>query len=125
MAESEFERRIERLFSDAPELPDAVVFAERVERRLNAGWTARRWLIGVAGVAGGVIGGSQLIMSDLFQRVENASDSARALQTGLAHVAPRADWLSGFASGGLVVWVASALAILAMGFALTRVIEEL
>jgi hypothetical protein len=125
MAEIEFERRLERLFAEAPDLPDAGAFADRVERRLNTGWTARRWLIGVAGGAGGVIGASQLIMSNLFQRAEAAGDSARVLQAGLTQIAPRTDWVSGFASGGVVVWVASALAIVAMGFALTRVIEEL
>lgn len=125
MAEVEFERRLERLFSEVPELPDAAQFAERVERRLATGWTARRWLIGVAGVAGGVIGASQLVMSDLFQRAETAGASARVLQAGITQVAPKAEWLSGFASGGMVVWVASGLAIVAMGFALTRVIEEL
>lgn len=125
MAELEFERRLERLFASAPELPDATAFAERVERRLATGWTARRWLIGAAGVAGGVIGASQLVMSNLYQRVESAGDSARVLQAGIVQVAPKAEWVSGFASGGVVVWVASALAIVAMGFALTRVIEEL
>lgn len=125
MAEAEFERRLERLFAEAPELPDAVAFAERVERRLATGWTARRWLIGAAGIAGGVIGASQLIMSNIFQRVENVGDSARVLKAGFSQVAPRAEWLSGFADGGVVVWVASALAVVAMGFALTRVIEEL
>jgi len=50
MVESEFERRLERLFADAPEMPDAGAFAARIESRLNAGWTARRMLIGAAGV---------------------------------------------------------------------------
>jgi hypothetical protein len=125
MAEVDFERRLERLFAEAPELPDASAFADRVERRLNTGWTARRWLIGAAGGLGGVIGASQLIMSNLFQRAEAAGDSARVLQAGFTQIAPRAEWVSGFAGGGVVVWVASALAIVAMGFALTRVIEEL
>jgi hypothetical protein len=125
MAEAEFERRLERLFAEAPELPDAAAFAERIERRLATGWTARRWLIGAAGVAGGVIGASQLIMSNVFQRAEAMGDSARVLKAGFSQVAPRAEWVSGFADGGVVVWVASALAIVAMGFALTRVIEEL
>lgn len=125
MAEVEFERRLERLFAEASELPDSADFAHRVERRLATGWTARRWLIGAAGVAGGVIGASQLIMSNLFQRAEAVGDSARVLRAGFNQVAPRAEWVSGFADGGVVVWVASALAVVAMGFALTRVIEEL
>src|SRR5947208_17019490 len=79
MAEVDFERRLERLFAEAPELSDAAAFAERISRRLDAGWTARRWLIGAAGVVGGVIGASQLMVSNLFQRVETAGDSARVL----------------------------------------------
>ncbi|MCR5880278.1 hypothetical protein [Phenylobacterium sp. J367] len=94
MAEVEFERRLERLFSNAPELPDSSAFAERIERRLDRGWTARRWLIGAAGVAGGVIGASQLMMSNLVQRVETAEDSARLLTTGLGQVTPQADWMA-------------------------------
>jgi hypothetical protein len=125
MAEIEFERRLERLFADTPELSDAGAFADRVDRRLNTGWQTRRWLIGAAGVAGGVIGASQLIMSNVFQRFENAGDSARVLQQGISQLTPHEGWVSGFADGGAVVWVASALAIVAMGFALTRVIEEL
>ena len=130
MAEAEFERRLERLFADAPDFADAGAFADRVERRLATGWNTRRWLIGAAGIAGGVIGASQLIMSNLFQRVESAGDSARALQVGFTKVTSQitpggGDWVSGFAEGGIVVWVASGLAIVAMGFALTRVFEEL
>ncbi|HEY8615822.1 hypothetical protein [Phenylobacterium sp.] len=125
MVEVEFERRLERLFADAPELPDCGAFAEGVERRLDRGWTTRRWLIGAAGVAGGIIGASQLVMSNIVQRVENAEDSARILRTGLGQVAPQAEWMSLLGSGGTMVWIASGLAVLAMGFVLTRVIEEI
>jgi hypothetical protein len=125
MAEVEFERRLERLFAEAPELPDAGPFADRVERRLNAGWTARRWLIGAAGVVGGVIGASQLMVSNLFQRVESAGDSARALTNGLNHLSTSTDWVSMVSSGGATVWAAAALAVVMMGFVLTRVIGEI
>ncbi len=125
MAEVEFERRLERLFGEAHELPDAANFAERVERRLDAGWTARRWLIGAAGVVGGVIGASQLMMSNVVQRVETAEDSARLLSSGLTHMTPRADWLAALTAGGGVVWVAVGMAVLMMGFVLTRVIGEI
>ena len=53
MAEVDFERRLERLFAEGPDLPDAGAFADRIERRLNRGWnswdrkprycTATRW----------------------------------------------------------------------------------
>lgn len=125
MAEVDFERRLERLFGEAAELPDAAQFAERVERRLDAGWTARRWLIGAAGLVGGVIGASQLMMSNVVQRVDAAEDSARLLTSGLTHMTPRADWLEAISSGGSVVWVAAATAVLMMGFVLSRVIGEI
>jgi len=125
MAEVEFERRLERLFAEAHELPDAASFAERVERRLDAGWTARRWLIGAAGGIGGIIGTSQLMMSNVVQRVETAEDSARLLSSGLSHMTPRADWLAALSSGGSLVWVAAGMAVLMMGFVLTRVIGEI
>jgi hypothetical protein len=125
MVELDFERRLERLFTDAPELADAGAFAERVERRLDAGWTARRWLIGAAGVVGGVIGASQLMMSDIFQRVETASDSARLISSSFNHVSTGADWVAAVSNGGTVVWVAAGLAVIMMGFVLTRVIGEI
>ena len=125
MAELDFERRLERLFAQSPEFPDAGAFAERVERRLDAGWTARRWLIGAAGVVGGVIGASQLMLSNVFQRVETAGDSARLLSTSFTHVSAGADWVAAVSNGGTVVWVAAGLAVIMMGFVLTRVIGEI
>jgi hypothetical protein len=125
MVDIEFERRLERLFAEASELADAGPFAERVERRLDAGWTARRWLIGAAGVIGGVIGASQLMVSNLFQRVETAGDSARLLSTSMNHISMGANWMAAVSSGGAVVWAAAAMAVVMMGFVLTRVIGEI
>ena len=93
MAEIDFERRLERLFADAPAFSDESAFAARVEQRLNRGWNVRRWFIGAAGVASGI--GHAFTQSS----------------TTLS------DWT--------VVWIASGLAVLAMGFVLTRVIEEI
>lgn len=120
----DFERRLERLFSEAPELPDCAAFAQGVERKLNRGWQTRRWLIGCAGVTGGVVGASQLVYSNLYQRIETAEDSARALSASLSQVAPSAEMVSAL-SGGFGVWVAVGLAVLLLGFALSRVIEEI
>jgi len=125
MAELDFERRLERLFGEAPELADAGAFADRVERRLDAGWTARRWLIGAAGLVGGVIGASQLMVSNVFQRVETAEDSAKFLSSSFAHISTGADWMATISSGGTVVWAAAGLAVIMMGFVLTRVIGEI
>lgn len=124
MAELDFERRLERLFGEPPDLPDAAAFAERVERRLNRGWTARRWLIGAAGVVGGVIGVSQLVFTNVLGQVHAAETSARLLTAGLNELAP-SQWMSSVAGGGVVVWVAAGLAVIMTGFVLTRVIEEI
>jgi hypothetical protein len=125
MVELDFERRLERLFADHPELADAGAFAERVDRRLDAGWTARRWLIGAAGVVGGVIGASQLMLSNVFQRAEAAGDSARLLTTSLNHISTGTDWVAALSNGGTAVWIAAGLAVIMMGFVLTRVIGEI
>jgi hypothetical protein len=124
MAELDFERRLERLFAEAPELPDCAAFAQSIESKLNRGWQTRRWLIGAAGLVGGVIGASQLVVSNLFQRVESAEESARALSAGLSQVAPSTEMVSAI-SGGFGIWIAVGMAVLLMGFALTRVIEEI
>jgi hypothetical protein len=122
----EVERTIERLFARAPELGDADVFAERVQRRLDRGWAARRALIGVAGLVGGVIGASQLIMSNLFSRAEAASsESARVLTSGVRQLAPQAEWLLNGPAGIEAIWLAAGLAVVAMGLVLTRIIEEI
>lgn len=43
-----------------------------------------------------------------------------------AQAVTRSEWLSTLAGGGgVMVWVASALAVAALGYALTRVIEEI
>ena len=124
MAELDFERRLERLFADAPAFADDEAFAGRIARRLDRTWTTRRVLIGSAGVIGGVIGCSQLLAANLPHRMAAAEGSARALSTGLTQTAP-AQWMSTLPSGGVVVWIAIGVAVVMIGFVLTRVIEEI
>lgn len=129
MAELDFERRLERLFAEAPAFADEKAFVAAVERKLDRGWTMRRWLIGAAGLVGGVLGASQLVMSNIMGEVEAASaasaGSARLVQASLAQWAPRLDVLATLPAGSSVVWVAGGLALLALGFVVTRVIEEI
>lgn len=124
MAELDFERRLERLFADAPALPDEALFAATVERKLDRGWTMRRWLIGAAGVVGGVVGASQLMASGLDLEAASAG-SSRIMHASMDEWAPRLEILSALPAGSSVVWLASGLAVLALGFVLTRVIEEI
>ena len=126
MVEVDFERRLERLFADAPAFPDSEPFATRVERRLDRGWATRRVLIGVAGVAGGVIGASQLVLSNFAEDLQSAAEGpARLLSAGVSEVAAQSDWLNALSGAGNVVWLAAGLAGLAIAFVITRMIEEI
>ena len=126
MAELDFERGLERMFAEAPPYSDAETFAQGVERRLDRGWVLRRGLIGVAGGVGGVIGASQMLLTNVTQRVQDASEGAdRLLQAGKLNLSTGLNLLSLVQSDGMVVWIAAGLAIVAMGFVLSRVIEEI
>ena len=125
MAELEFERRLERLFSEPPAFSDEKAFAVSVEQKLDRGWTLRRWIIGAAGLVGGVVGASQLIMSNFVERVETASQgSTRLIEAGFTQWTPRLEMLSALPAGSSVVWIAGGMAVLAIGFVVTRVLEE-
>lgn len=125
MAELEFERRLERLFNEPPALAGEGAFAALVEQKLNRGWTLRRGIIGAAGLVGGVVGASQLIMSNFIEQVETASKgSTRLIEVGMSQWAPRLEMLSALPAGSSVVWIAGGMAVLAIGFVVTRVLEE-
>lgn len=125
MAELEFERRLERLFNEPPAFSDEGAFAASVEQKLDRGWTLRRWIIGAAGLVGGVVGASQLIMSNFIEQVETASQgSTRLIEAGFTQWAPRLEMLSALPAGSSVVWIAGGMAVLAIGFVVTRVLEE-
>lgn len=126
MAELDFERKLERLFAQSTSFSDDAEFVQKVETRLNQGWNLRRWLIGAAGVSGGVIGASQLIMSNFLHRVEDVSQgSSKAFEASVSQLKPGVALLGLVSSDWIIIWVASGLAIVAMGFVLTRVIDEI
>jgi hypothetical protein len=57
--------------------------------------------------------------------VETVGDSARLLSNSLTHISTGTDWVAAVSSGGTVVWAAAGLAVVMMGFVLTRVIGEI
>ncbi len=126
MADLEFERRLEREFAQSAAFSDEAAFCRSVEARLNQGWTLRRWLIGASGVTGGVIGASQLFMTDFIHRVADLSQgSTRLVESSVSQIRPGVSLLGLVSTDQIVVWVAAGLAIVAIGFVLTRVIEEI
>ncbi len=126
MADTSFEFRLERMFAEAPSAPDAELFALRVVERLDRGWNARRFVIGAMGALGGVIGAYEILGSgvsgQLVAYIDRANDFlAQHVATGVS---------GALAPGGIYVdvqaiWLAGALAIIATGFGLARLVREI
>ncbi len=126
MADRTFEMQLDRLFAESPAFADADLFALRVEERLDRGWTFRQFVIGGLGIAGGLIGGAQILGSGLLQRLGAATaQSNHLVSSRLAgldglHILP-----AGTILDGEVMWLSAALAVVALGFAVTRAIREI
>jgi hypothetical protein len=120
-----FEFRLERMFSEAPAMPDADLFVARVLARADRGWTARRLLIGVMGAAGGLIGAGQFVGSGALGALAALGTQSSAYITNhlneeLAGLLP-----SGVGVDGQVILTAAVLALIAAGFGLARLIREI
>ncbi len=126
MADRSFEMSLERLFAEAPAFADADLFAARVEERMVRGWSFRQFLIGSLGLLGGLIGGAQVIGSGLAERLGAATESSRRLVSErlsdltAAHILP-----ASLGADGEIIWMAGALAAVAIGLALTRAIRDI
>jgi hypothetical protein len=126
MADLDFETRLERLFAQPPAFADSDIFARRVESRLDRSWTVRRWAIGAAGLAGGLVATGQVLGSNISQRMQGFGTEAMADVTdGLRSFAPEWKALSLLPVGTEVLWMGAALAIMAVALVATRMLEEL
>ena len=121
MAELEFEARLDRLFAQAPNFPDAAIFALKVDHRLERGWTVRRTLIG------GLFGVAQVVSSGVLGRAEMLSaQSSKLLSQNLHQFIPlHLSLLDDLPFGREVLGMSAALAVIALVLALTRAIEEI
>jgi hypothetical protein len=125
MADLDFDAQLSRLYAEPPPLPDTEAFNSGVTGRLDRGWAMRRGAIAVVGAAAGVIGAGQLVSSRLFSDVQLLSrDSARAFDGGLSHLSSQAGGLLSMSGGNDVVWMAAALAALAVAFGVTRAMDQ-
>lgn len=125
MADLEFEGRLGKLFAEPPYFPDAPLFALKMDARLNRGWTLRRMVIGALGLAGGLIGVIQIASSGALGKVEVASNAGARTLNGLAAAVPAKLSLPAVPFGGEALWMSAALAVLAIGFAISRAIKEI
>jgi hypothetical protein len=126
MADRSFEMELDRLFAEAPAFPDSDLFATRVETRLDRGWTFRRLLIGGLGVAGGLIGGAQIIGSGLLSKLSQVGErSNHMVSSGLGDLTADHILPGGLPINGEVLWMSAALAVLAIGLVATRAIKDI
>ena len=123
MAETSFEFRLERMFAEAPARADADLFALRVLERLDRGWTARRLLIGAMGVLGGLIGGVELLGSGALGQL--AALAGRSNDFLSQHVTSALTSSLGLYVDPRLIWYAVALAVVAAGFGLARLVQEI
>jgi len=125
MADPDFEQSLVKMFAQAPALPDPEGFARIVEARLDRGWNLRQALIWTMGLAGGVIGFSQVFPTRVLAQMGAASDeSTRMIDRGFRSLSNLQGNLDTLPLGGEVVWMAAALGVIALAFAITRAVEE-
>jgi hypothetical protein len=129
MAEPSFETQLQRLFAEAPAYPDAALFTARVQQRLDRGWALRRGMIGVAGVAGGLIAAGQFVSSHLVARASVASQDASIQVQDQVNAVER--WLDGHAPalhglpmGADGLWLVAGLAAMGLALLAARVMER-
>lgn len=125
MAELDFEMKLDRMFHEPPAFSDAETFTRLVELRLDRGWSLRQVGIGAAGLVAGLVGVVQLLNSGfLLQAGEETERQAVALTGGLDSLFKAGGNLSALPFGGEVMWMAAALGVMALAFAVTRAVEE-
>jgi hypothetical protein len=118
----DFERRLGRLFDDAPSFPDAALFAARVQERLDAKDGVRRAVMGLVGGVGAFVAAAQLVRANMTAEfVQAATASNEAVERGWTTLAGDAGALI---TGGMmpteVMWTAAALGAMAVAFLATR-----
>ncbi len=124
MADPEFEARLIRWFGDAPALADADHFAKRVEGRIDRSWSLRRAMIGMAGLAGGVIAVGQLLGARLFDHIAGLSKASVTEVSEGVRTVGQLRLLASLPVSGEVLWMGAGLAVLAVVLMATRSLEE-
>jgi hypothetical protein len=126
MADRSFEMRVDRLFAEHSDFADGDLFAHRVEVRIDRAWTFRRVLIGALGLTGGLIGGAQVLGSGVLQRLgavtsqSNDLITAKVSELAGSHLLP-----GGLEVNGEILMMSAAMALLAIGFGVTRILRDL
>jgi hypothetical protein len=124
VADLDFETQLSRLFNQSPAFRDAEQFAQQVTERLDRGWAVRRLVIGATGVVAGLAAAVQLVSARFADELSEVShEGAQQFNVEMAKVTSRYDQLFTL-GGGETLWVGVALAVLAVAFAVTRLVDE-
>lgn len=83
MSADEFDPFVERLFNQAPVMPDAALFARGVEARLQSGTRVRTVALSLAGLVGGVVAVRETMSVNLNLSTSEAPMASRALGQGI------------------------------------------
>jgi hypothetical protein len=125
MADLNFDRELNRMFAETPELADAHLFVLKVDETLQRGWTLRRLLIGGLGLVGGIVGGAQLLGGGLVERLGVATSQSGRLLTGeLIDLVQASIMPQSLPPNVGMFWIAGGFAVAAIGFAINRVMRE-
>lgn len=132
MQEPEFDPQIERLFAQAPHLPDSDAFARRIEGKLAKSWRVRTWALGAAGVVGGAVAVAQTLGSGLSVQMAQAQEaSAQRVDALIGQTVSQSEAVArdyvgmfDFAANPTVFWVACGMIVLAAGSLAARLFDE-
>ena len=125
MADLDFDMRLSRLYAEAPALPDADGFAQRVESKLERNWMMRRMLIGAAGLGGGLIVAGQMLGPQISQKIEAVSFTpVTSMQRGVEALLPQWKAFSYLPYSSEMVWLVAGLAALGIAALARRSLEE-
>lgn len=132
MSGDEFDPAIARLFDRAPTFPDAAVFVDQVEGRLERGGRMRTAALTVAGLIGGVFAVRETLTSNFSLQTSldgsvptpsPANGLATAVQTGLMEWGVSLDLAS--AAGMQLFWIGAGLLIAGGVMAAMRLAQEI
>jgi hypothetical protein len=123
----DFERRLSRLFDQAPAFPDEALFAARVNERLNQGQSVRRLVIGAVGGLGAVVATGQILSTGVLGRMAQArTESAEAVEIGWSALTrDSGGLLAAVPMQGEMLWTVAGLGALAVALLAARLADPL
>jgi hypothetical protein len=126
MAEPDFETQLTRLFAEPPSFHDSALFNAEVASKLDRGWAMRRLFIGGAGTVAGLFGAFQILSTRFSGEIAQLSrNSGHSLEAEYSAGVAKINSVLTTPTSAEAIWLAAALAVVALAFAVTRLVEEL